>query len=292
MHPGWSPRKRTDHAGRPSTTLAGSYSGPSRDGAAMLAHVGERTPDQSHRSGDGGGRPAHGGGQHLLDRTPQQPHRGRSGRFRRRQTVPDARERCARPGAGRTRDTGGTCACAVQARRAGTAASPHLRSGASPAGGRPLAGPRAGWRRPSARPIRRADGERQRPIAEPPHQPAGTRAPITETLDVGVRAINSTADRRARPAHGPVRRLRRRQERAARHDGALHQRRRDRGRPDRRTRPRSQGIHRPHSGQGRSGARGRGGRAGRCLAPDAPAGRRLCHLPSPNISATRASTCC
>ena len=39
-------------------------------------------------------------------------------------------------------------------------------------------------------------------------------------------------------------------------------------------------------------ALGRGGRAGRHPAADAPAGRGLCHRRSPSIFATRASTCC
>ncbi|MCI1737509.1 MAG: hypothetical protein LKM38_10075 [Pseudomonas veronii] len=48
------------------------------------------------------------------------------------------------------------------------------------------------------------------------------RAPIAQPLDVGIRAINAHAHRRPRPAHGPVRRLRRGQVGAAGHDGALH----------------------------------------------------------------------
>ena len=89
-------------------------------------------------------------------------------------------------------------------------------------------------------------GKQERAAAEPPDQPAGTRS---HQRCAGCRRARhqQPAHRRPRPAHGPVLRLRRRQERAARHDGALHQRRRDRGRPDRRTRPRSEGIHRPTS---------------------------------------------
>jgi hypothetical protein len=71
-------------------------------------------------------------------------------------------------------------------------------------------------------------------------------------------------------------RLRRRQVGAARHDGALHERRRDRDRADRRTRPRSEGIHRAHPRRGRPRALGRRRGAGRRVAAAADAGRRLC----------------
>ena len=52
------------------------------------------------------------------------------------------------------------------------------------------------------------------------------------------------ADLRPRPAHRPVRRQRRRQEHAARHDGARHRRRRRRAGAGRRTRPRSAQLSR------------------------------------------------
>ena len=100
------------------------------------------------------------------------------------------------------------------------------------------------------------------------------------------------ADRGPRPAHRPVCRLRRGQERAAGHDGALHPGRRDRGRPDRRTRPRGQGIHRGHPGRGGPRALRRGGRAGRRAAAAAHAGRLLRHGHGRRVSATRASMCC
>ena len=62
------------------------------------------------------------------------------------------------------------------------------------------------------------------------------------------------------------------------HDGPLHQRRRDRGRPDRRARPRgARSSSRTSLGRGRPGARGGGRRAGRqtrrccaCRAPPTP----------------------
>ena len=78
------------------------------------------------------------------------------------------------------------------------------------------------------------------------HESAGTTADLA-VAGRGRAHHQQPADRRARPAHRPVRRQRRGQERAAGHDGPLHQRRCDRRRPDRRARPRSEGIRRPHS---------------------------------------------
>ena len=106
-----------------------------------------------------------------------------------------------------------------------------------------LLGTGARWSRAPIGWARATEGKPGAPLASQPLNPLD-REPINQILDVGVRAINALADRRTRPAHGPVRRLRRREKRAARHDGALYQRRRDRGRPDRRARPRGQGIHR------------------------------------------------
>ena len=118
------------------------------------------------------------------------------------------------------------------------------------------------------------------------------RHPIDTPLDVGVRSINCSADRRPRPAHRSVRGLRRRQVRAARHDGALHQRRRHRRRPHRRTRPRSEGIRRAHP-RARGPPPLRGGRvAGRQSAADPPARRMARNRPSPNISANAGCPCC
>ena len=67
---------------------------------------------------------------------------------------------------------------------------------------------------------------------------------------------------RPRLAARPLRRQRRGQERAAGHDGALYQRRRRRGRADRRARPRGQGIRRAHSRRRGAGEGGRRRRAG------------------------------
>ena len=85
------------------------------------------------------------------------------------------------------------------------------------------------------------------------------------------------AHRRPRPAPGPVRRHRRRQVGAAGHDGALHRGRRHRRRPDRRTRPRGQGVHRGHPRRRGPGAQRRRRRAGRRAAAGAHAGRQLRH---------------
>ena len=107
----------------------------------------------------------------------------------------------------------------------------------------------------------------QRDGARPGAHPAGHRRARDQRL----------AHRRPWPAHRPLRGLWRRQERAARHDGALHQGRRDRGRADRRAWPRGEGIHRRHPRRRRPQTLGGGGRAGRCAAAGAHAGRRLCH---------------
>ena len=66
------------------------------------------------------------------------------------------------------------------------------------------------------------------------------------------------ADLRTRPAHRPVRRQRRRQEHAARHDGARHRGRCRRARAGRRARPRS--PHVPRARSRAAGARAIGGR--------------------------------
>ena len=81
-----------------------------------------------------------------------------------------------------------------------------------------------------------------------------------------------TADRRPRPAYGPVRRLRRRQERAARHDGPLYPGGCDRRWPDRRAWPRGQRLYREHSRRRRPGALGGDRRAGGRVAAAAHAG--------------------
>ena len=93
-------------------------------------------------------------------------------------------------------------------------------------------------------PVRRPPGpagrRERRPMA-PRHSGRGGPRPGAPTpLATGVRAIDALLTVRPRPAHRPVRRLRRRQERAAGHDGPLHRGRRDRHRPDRRARPRGE----------------------------------------------------
>ena len=100
------------------------------------------------------------------------------------------------------------------------------------------------------------------------------------------------ADLRQGAADGHLRRLGRRQERDAGHDGAIHVGRRQRDRPDRRTRPRSQRVHRT-----RPGARGAGPERRRCgdqrrAGPDPGPAPPTPPRPSPNTFATRARTCC
>jgi hypothetical protein len=138
-------------------------------------------------------------------------------------------------------------------RRRDPSAPPQQRPRAPAAGGPRAAGPRGRRRRPSARRLGSDPDQRQRPHQCAPRQPAGPRA-HRGNAGRGRALHQCDADRRPWPAHGPVRRFRRRQVRAAGHDGALHGRRRHRGRPDRRTGPRGQGIHRADFGRGRPGA--------------------------------------
>ena len=100
------------------------------------------------------------------------------------------------------------------------------------------------------------------------------RRAIRDPLDVGVRSINSLLVGGRRTAHRPVRRIRRRQVGAARHDDALHQGGCDRGRPDRRARPRGAGFRQQYLGAGRHAAR-RGGRHARRQSAAHAAARRV-----------------
>ena len=118
------------------------------------------------------------------------------------------------------------------------------------------------------------------------------RHPIDSPLDVGVRSINSLLTVGRGQRIGLFAGSRRRQERAARHDGALHQRRRHRRRPDRRTRPRSEGIRRPHPRARRPQALRRGGDAGRQPAADSPAWRVARHVHRRIFSRARHCPCC
>ena len=88
------------------------------------------------------------------------------------------------------------------------------------------------------------------PLSAPSINPL-EREPIHHVLDVGVRAINAllTVGRGQRMGLFAARR---RQVGAARHDGALYERGSDRDRADRRTRPRSEGIHRTDPRRGRA----------------------------------------
>ena len=94
------------------------------------------------------------------------------------------------------------------------------------------------------------------------------------------------------PAHGHFLRLRRRQIHAARHAGAQYQCRCHRDRPDRRTRPRSEGIHRGRSGRGRPGAPRRGRRDLRRSAAGAPPGRLCRHDGGRTAARPGPAMCC
>ena len=111
-------------------------------------------------------------------------------------------------------------------------------------------------------------------------------------LDVGVRALNMFAAHLPRPAHGRVLGLRRRQIGADVDAGARRRRGRDRHRPGRRARPRSEGIHRGHAGRGGPAPLRRRRRDLGRNAPRAAGSRRTWPARSPSISATKAWTCC
>ncbi len=232
--------------------------------------------DPRRRPGDGGDRPAAAGRQPLPCAAAERlPARCRGGGLRAGAAVPDATGRCRGRAAGRPGDSdrrGALPAATARPARPGPAGlgRPH------PARRRGPARSRARRHRPAARPARAAAGSQHGAAVRAGDESAAARADLA-ALDIGVRAINSDADRGPGPAHGPVRGLGRGQERAAGHDGALHRRRRDRGRADRRARARSQGIHRTDPGRGRPGALGGGGGAGRQPAAAAAAGCGLHH---------------
>ena len=207
---------------------------------------------------------------------------GRSGGLFRRLRLPHADRRSAWPGercARRAATFARRCRCMIIQpdhpwRRRRATAPVHLPIGDG------LAKPRR--RSATASPMDKAKGPldqcaQRAAVAHRVGQLRSTGTRLWDTARHRRARDQCPADGRARPAHGPVRRQRRRQKRAARHDGALHQRRRDRRRPDRRTRPRSEGIHREHSRRRRPGAFGGRRRAGRYAAADALAGRRLRH---------------
>ena len=115
--------------------------------------------------------------------------------------------------------------------------------------GRRTAGPRD---RPRGLPI---DGRPQPALVRPRRArsaaAAAVRAPAHRHAAVHRHSRHRRpADLRQGTADGHLRRLRRGQERDAGHDGPLHDGRRERHRPDRRARPRSQRIHRARPGPG------------------------------------------
>ena len=180
------------------------------------------------RPGHGSGRPA--AGRRQLPAPSRCPNgardRGRSRRFRRRAPVPDAAYRdVAGRRARRARVPASRCPCRDLGTRGPSAPPRRATSAQPPAGRRRAARPRGRRRRPPARrPGRRSTPTTACRCINARRSIRSTARRSTTALDVGVRAINAHAHRRPRPAHGPVRRHRRRQERAARHDGALHRR--------------------------------------------------------------------
>ena len=81
------------------------------------------------------------------------------------------------------------------------------------------------------------------------------RDPVRQPLDTGVRAINALLTVGRGQRIGLFAGTGVGKTRAAGHDGALHRGRRDRRRPDRRARPRGQGVHRGHPRATRACAR-------------------------------------
>ena len=109
-------------------------------------------------------------------------------------------------------------------------------------------------------------------------------------VDLGVRAHEHVPDLLPGPADGDFRRLRGRQIDPAVDDGPQHRCRSQCRRPDRRARPRGQGIHRGLSGRG-------GHETHRGCSSPRPTSRRWCAArpptrpsPSPSTSATAAAT--
>lgn len=203
----------------------------------------------------------------MHDRTAAGQHAAGRGsgsrRLLRRSPVPDADHRRRGRAARRARVAARKCAGRRSARGCEAAAG---RLGNARARRR-CVGPPARQSRPAGVESRcaavRADDQPARPRTDPSR--ARRRRPRDQR----------PAHRRTRPADGPLRRLRRRQIGAARHDGPLYERRSDRDRPDRRTWPRSEGIHRADPRRGRARTLGRRRRAGRRVAAPADAGRRL-----------------
>ncbi|MCY1358669.1 hypothetical protein D9M69_452110 [compost metagenome] len=195
-------------------------------GGARHAHA-PRRPGARSRGPEGAG------GFAMPDRQRRARTRaGRSGRLFQRPRIPHAGRRYTRPVQRRHRHT----ARALPPRAAcgpgeQTALAQRPRCPAPAARSGP-ARPRGGFARQPARPPR-SDHPRG-------HRGAGPPAAELDGPRPGARAAGHRrarhqcpAHRRPRPAPGPVRRLRRRQERAVGHDGPLHQGRRHRGRPDR-----------------------------------------------------------
>ena len=100
-----------------------------------------------------------------------------------------------------------------------------------------------------------------------------TRRMIDTQLPLGVRALDTLDAVRARPAHGHLRRLRRRQVDAALDDHPRHRSAGHRARARRRARPRGARVHRERPRSRRPRARGRRGRDLRRARARAPARR-------------------
>ena len=96
-----------------------------------------------------------------------------------------------------------------------------------------------------------AHGGSPMPYRNPP-PPAHSRKRVGAPLDLGVRGAQYVPDLLPRPAHGHLRRFRRRQIGAAVDAGAQRRCRRHRDRPGRRTRPRGAGIFAGRSRRGRA----------------------------------------
>ena len=154
---------------------------------------------------------------------------GRGGRLLRRPCLSDADRRYPRPGEWRERDPAADAGGAAPPRQPAASVAPQRGPHPAPAGRRRPARPRRRFARQSDRPQGPARQHAQCAADPPPDQCDGPRSGAPPARYRRARDQRD-ADGRPRPAHRPVCRHRRRQVGAARHDGALHRGRRDRGR--------------------------------------------------------------